>query len=684
MDNRFRNFLSSLKYLILLTLLGIAIFFAARIAFLFSYGNMTELGSNFLEVAKSFAVGLRFDFKILCIVYIPIAILCLLQLLNQNSKIVYGFYYRFSIVYGTIMLFLILFVSVVDFYFYKFYNTRISVIFFGIIEDDTTAVLKSVWTDYPVVILLISMFALAIGIYLLLRILFKREIKWVYVQSPLLRTFIVIIFLGIYFLGLRGSTGMKPLGVRHSTISKNTFINTLTLNGPFSLINAFTDKKESEINTNIAKMLKQYEFKSTQEAVEQYLGRKLVDSISIVDNLMEVTPVDTFLQSHPPHVIFVLMESMNDYYFQLNTPETNVLGKLESVLPSCYVFHNFLSASKGTIYSLEALMVGTPLAPISQSVYQNRTLSSTIAKPFKEKGYTTSFITGGETGWRNLDQFMYKQQFDNIEGGTVLKKLYPNASSCEWGVHDEYTFKRIKEILKSAGGKPQFVVGFTISNHTPYETPSDYSKYPLSLPQELLSKIKVHPELAYNNLMAYQYSNNCLGQFIDDIKNSPLGENTIVVATGDHTNNQLFEFTDKDMLKKYAVPFILYVPEKYKVKNSVDVNRFGSHKDIFPTLFNLSLSNAKYLKTGNNLMSADKSNDFGVYCFTLAMSSKGCVDFQGQKLFYQWVSDSTRIFLSMGSQSNYQLDSLYNKSKAYVASMKFFIMNELASKSIGK
>lgn len=684
MDNRYRNFLTSLKYLILLVLTGLILFLISRIVFLFSFGNISELSGNISDVIDAFAVGFKFDFKVLLIVFLPVTFLCLLQLLNNNNRLVYGFFYKFSIAYGTLVLLLLLFISVIDFYFYKFFNTRISVIFFGVIEDDTKAVLKSVWTDYPVVIILLSMIAVTVGFYLLLKLLFRREIKWVYVQSTFLRVLIVFLFLGIYFLGLRGTTGMKPLGVRHSTISKNTFVNTLTLNGPFSLFNAFNDKKESRINTDIPTMLKKYGYKSPEEAVAKYLGHNVVDSIGLINNLMETTPRDSFLEANPPHVVFVLMESMNDYYFSLNSPETNVLGKLETVLPSCYVFHNFLSASKGTIFSLEGILAGTPLAPISQSVYQNRALSSSVAKPFKDKGYSTSFITGGEMGWRSLDKFIYKQYFDNVEGGSALKHMYSNASSCEWGVHDEFTFKRIMEILKNSDSIPQFIVGFTISNHTPYETPSSYNKYPLALQQDVAERLKVSVEMAKNNLLAYQYANSCLGQFIEDIKNSPLGENTIIVATGDHTNNQLFEFTDKDLLKKYAVPLILYVPDKYKAKHPVDTDRFGAHKDIFPTVFNLALSDAKYLKTGNNLFSLNKSNDFGVYCYDFAMNHNGCVDFQGSKLSFKWENDSSKVLLPLGSQSNEQLDSLYEKAKAYVASMKYYIMNELSSKKVGE
>lgn len=682
MDNRYRNFLSSLRYLIWLFLIGITLFFISRLVFLFVYGDLNALISTWTEVIRAFAVGLKFDFKVLTFALLPLALLCLLQLLNTSSKIIYGFYYRISLYYGSFVLLIFSLISVIDFNFYKFFNTRISVLFFGIVEDDTKAVLKSVWTDYPVVWILLSLIVLAILLFLLIKWLFRREIKWVYVQSSWLKTFSVFLFLGVYFLGLRGSVGMKPLDVRHSTISKNTFINMLTLNGVFSLKNAYSDRKDSKINTDIPEMLSNYGFKTPQEAIEQYLGRNIVDSIGLANNLLITTPQDSFLASNPPNVVFILMESMNGYYLDLNTPETNVLGKLEAELPYCYVFRNFLSASKGTIYSLEGILAGTPLAPISQSVYQNRALSSSVAKPFKDRGYVTSFVTGGEMGWRSLDQFINHQYFDNVEGKSVLEKLYPDASTCEWGVQDEFTFSRIFQLLKEANGKSQFVVGFTISNHTPYETPKSYVQYPLTLTDEIKSRLKTSPEIAYSNLLAYQYANSCLGQFINDIRNSSLGENTIVVATGDHTNLQLFEFADKDLLKKYSVPLIIYAPAKYRKNQNVDTRRFGSHKDIFPTIFNMSLSSATYLNTGSDLLAERDNNNFGIYCYNIAMNSKGCVDFQSTPLYFNWENDSTGVLIP--TQQNFHIDSLYLKSKAYVSSMKFYIMNELRSKKVGE
>jgi len=195
-------------------------------------------------------------------------------------------------------------------------------------------------------------------------------------------------------------------------------------------------------------------------------------------------------------------------------------------------------------------------------------------------------------------------------------------------------------------------------------------------------RLKANPETAYKNLLAYQYANSCLGEFIENIKNSSLGENTIIVATGDHTNQSLFDFTDQDLLKKYSVPLIFYLPEKYRPDHAVNTARFGSHKDIFPTVFNLALSNTPYLNTGFDLLSGEDKHNFGIYTFSLAINSTGCVDFQGTPLFYRWEDNSFNSLFPINALEDRHLDSLYLRARAYNASMNYYIMSELKRKKV--
>ena len=64
----------------------------------------------------------------------------------------------------------------------------------------------------------------------------------------------------------------------------------------------------------------------------------------------------------------------------------------------------------------------------------------------------------------------------------------------------------------------------------------------------------------------------------------------------------------------YSVPFYLYLPQNLRDGLYYDKNRVGSHKDIFPTLYALSLSEVKYLSLGGRDMLAkpkDTKKEFG-------------------------------------------------------------------------
>ena len=98
------------------------------------------------------------------------------------------------------------------------------------------------------------------------------------------------------------------------------------------------------------------------------------------------------------------------------------------------------------------------------------------------------------------------------------------------------------------------------------------------------------------------------GTFLNKLKDSSFGENTIVAVSGDHNSYALFSLNNSFVKEEdnHIVPFFLSVPEKYKSNLHVKENRYGSHKDIFPTLINMSLSNQRYFSLGNDLFDKTK------------------------------------------------------------------------------
>ncbi|HDP74589.1 MAG TPA: hypothetical protein ENN49_01715 [Bacteroidales bacterium] len=110
------------------------------------------------------------------------------------------------------------------------------------------------------------------------------------------------------------------------------------------------------------------------------------------------------------------------------------------------------------------------------------------------------------------------------------------------------------------------VFGSTISHPTPYDIPASYKGYPVSIPEWARKRMKFSDEFVLNRLRAYQYAKNSLGELIKQIISSPLGKNTIIVATGDHNIRQKFEYPQADLFMQYSVTLLIYIPPKYRLK----------------------------------------------------------------------------------------------------------------------
>ena len=65
------------------------------------------------------------------------------------------------------------------------------------------------------------------------------------------------------------------------------------------------------------------------------------------------------------------------------------------------------------------------------------------------------------------------------------------------------------------------------------------------------------------------------------------------------------KYDDNRLLNSKNIPLYFYLPQELKDKLTIDTKVSGSHKDIFPTLYNLTLENTSYLSIGNNLFDSN-------------------------------------------------------------------------------
>lgn len=563
--------------------------FVARGLLFFSY-RPTSLPIELPDLGASLWLGLRFDLKHLSVLLGPWLLISLFFYKASNS---FWQVFRFTFwIYSACLLLAINLLSIINHYFFAFYQSPINSLFFGLQEDDTQAVLTTVWSDFPVAPLLFLLFGwTAAQIFIALKIE-KRPVQ-PFIQWRLWITASLSIIL---LVGLgRGSLGTFPLRTQHINVSKYSFFNQLVPSGAHALYLAHKERRQDRIGTDPSVALKLAGYSNWQSAA-QACGLDTDASEPTEGELFTLLPNHPAAAELPPHVVFALMESWGSHLLQYDDPQrTDLLGSLRPWLyEKGEYFPHALASQNGTYPSLEALLLDTPITPLMQTNHGYKTYNTSRILPYKKQGYKTVFLTAGPRAWRRLDPTLLRQGFDEIHDAVSIKEKFPQAETHTWGVDDEWMFLYAQSLLEKAekNGEKLFLFMLSVTNHPPHRVPSTYTPLPLNL--ESIQKDAVSDESTTRKVLeTYQYANNALGIFLNHLQDSNLLDKTIITATGDHPNRTVFNYSDSsELYYKYGVPVWFYIPKDYQGAHHDNISRqqWTSHQDIFPTLWAHSLS----------------------------------------------------------------------------------------------
>ncbi|HMZ02536.1 MAG TPA: LTA synthase family protein, partial [Burkholderiaceae bacterium] len=501
--------------------------------------------------------------------------------------------------------------SVVQVGYFDFYQSAFSPIVFGFFEDDTVGVLRSIWSDYPVLLMLAAVAALTGFQALLARALRPRLIPHL---RPLQRrprwvkaVLVVLALLGLA-LAARGSLGTFPLRSQDAAISNHAGLNSAVMNAPYALYVAWSDRSEQVRITpdSLPRRLQQFGFRDLAE-----LQATLRDSPSIgpgIERRSAAKPAGFRL----PHVVVVLMESWSGYLLQFDDPAHNdLLGALRPHLQRDLLFTHLTSAEMGTHPALEHLLLNSPISPLTQGRQGDRHYRTAAAGPFKAAGYRTVFLYGGSGAWRRMTGAMRQQDFDTTMDMGAITARYPDAVTTAWGVHDEYLFRFARETLEAADarGERLFLFVLTTSNHPPHEIQDKDRVRGGFDAARFVPAAALPPADGDKLLQTYHYANEQLGRFLDSLAASPLAPHTVVAATGDHNIRTFFAYRlPDDLLRMTAVPLLLHAPPAYLPQPVTPEQRrrwtqpWAGQDDLFPTLYELALPATPYPALGRNLL----------------------------------------------------------------------------------
>ena len=541
----------------------IKLFFFGRVFFLFI--NSDEFFSDLLILPYASWKALKMDISTISYLALPLLLLFfLLSYSNQTrrSKLV-GFYLA-SIGVVTLVVFAL------DPFFFKYWGLKANTLAWKYAEG-TKGLMSISWKDYiwATVYLLISLGVLRRRILKLSTIDFGLE--W-------LKTFLFFLLISLL---ARGGTGKATIGYPQVNFTEKPYLNACAINPLWNLVAAEVNNDNlEEIEIDHKEDLKKILFKTGEQQTQSQFA--INDSTS---------------------VILVVLESVNTKISRMYSGyDRDVCPHLDRLSSEVDHFKHAYAHSFRSDKGFAALLFGLPttadLNPADFPLLLDK--QNNLIRAFNDKNYHTQFVYGGDLSFANLHVLL--RGVDEIVDEDDFEKGERNV----WGYHDEFVYNMALEKLKTKTG-PVFSVIYTSSSHEPFKVPME-------------RKFKND----YEN--AVFYADQCLGDFVNNLKSSGIWENSMLIITSDHGSIYPDKLAAPEE-ENYAIPLIItggaVVNGLARTKKPNEINQVVSQLDIAQSLsdwFGLGVD----FKYSNNLYdSADRA--FYNYYNGFAMISSDCI-----------------------------------------------------------
>ncbi|MEN5388165.1 sulfatase-like hydrolase/transferase [Aliarcobacter skirrowii] len=608
MNLKFFNLvINSLKKLFLVYFVFLIFMSIFRAIFFIYFSELNSFSDYYSDIFSAFFLGFRIDLTVIGYIQV-IPTIILIFLYYFKSEKAFNIFSKFLVYYLFIVFVIVSLLFVADFGFYSYFKERLNILFFGLFEDDTVALIKTFLQNYNVVLILGVFFLYLALLFYIIKTILNLEFHSLkvatFIKFPILFFILLIIF---NFLIIRGTFGMYPLGKMIPNVSTSEYINKVSQNSVRAFISA--NSVRNKFKKNKIDYIKETGFEnSIEKAFEIHKQTSNIDRENLLNNITyETKKVD----DEDYNVVVIVVESFGMPILKYQSDEFNIMGNLKKHFEEDILFTNIISEADGTIASLEALLLNIPYRPnsfaFSQSKLAQTSFTFSPAFLYTNAGYNTSFIYGGDLTWRDLGNFVKYQSYSSVEGKQDIFASINTSKNKEddyfhpWGIYDEYLYEHILNKLEKSNEK-EMILALSTNNHPPYDIPKDYETKIKGYSEDLKNHIIGDFDLAKQRFKSYAYALDSVGTFLDKFKKSKFKDNTIVVITADNnTIEGIMKYDDNPIFTSKNIPIYFYLPKELKDRLEIDTSVAGSQKDIFPTLYNLTLKDTKYLSIGNNL-----------------------------------------------------------------------------------
>ncbi len=282
------------------------------------------------------------------------------------------------------------------------------------------------------------------------------------------------------------------------------------------------------------------------------------------------------------NLIALQVESLENFVIGQKVYGQEITPNINRLLKNSLYFDNIKEQNNSGTSSDCDLMVNTSILPVREGTTffgYPWTKYNTLQKLLETKGYTTISThpeVPGNWNWAeahksfNADKIWDASQYDQSE-------------IIGLGMSDESYLRQVGEKLKNEK-QPFYTFLVTLTSHGPFDMPKDkqFLKLPEDLNENMLGKY----------FQSVRYTDQAIGEFINQLKEEGLLDNTVIMLYGDHCGVHKFY---PDMIKDAPlkgdwwkddhkeIPFLIYNPS---IKGET-ISKEGGQTDFLPTILYL-------------------------------------------------------------------------------------------------
>jgi len=299
-----------------------------------------------------------------------------------------------------------------------------------------------------------------------------------------------------------------------------------------------------------------------------------------------------------PNLVFIYAESLERTYFDEKT-FPGLTARLQELEAQATSFTNIaqVSGTSWTIAGMVASQCGIPLFTPSHGNSMsgmNKFLPGAfcLSDLLKNEGYHLAYLGGAKTKFAGKGTFYETHQYDEVAGsGELLPLLQDPAYANAWGLYDDSLLDLAYEkYLRLAQAQQKFgLFLLTMDTHHPNGHGS--------------GKCKEMPYRDGENsiLNAVFCADYLLAEFVDRIRNSPFGKNTVIILASDHLamRNSAYDLLEGQPRRNL---FMILSPDNGQGRK---VHTPGSTLDIGPSFMPFMGYKAQ-LGLGSDLLNMDR------------------------------------------------------------------------------